>query len=377
MADTALTVKFASTREQNPKRAVLSLKKQFGGGAPAAVFFFCGTNFDLKALGKNLQDSFSCPIVGCTTAGEFSVLSGYGNNSLVAVAVTSSRFCIKTYLLKDLDTFSLSQGKTLENVFADDFPEQPHGVNNRFGLLLIDGMSFREEHVIGTLSASLGHLPIIGGSAGDNLEFSKTFVYSKGEFHSNAATLTVVETSHPFKIFQTQHFKPTGKKLVITESIPKERLVSEINGFPAANEYARLVGLNQNELSSDVFSLYPVMLKIDGIYYVRSIQRVNEDGSLTFYCAIDTGLVLTIGTGENIIEETKNALATIAGEVGNVKLLIGCDCILRKLELESGNLQEKMAGVLKEYNSIGFSTYGEQFKGLHINQTLTGIMLGE
>ena len=23
--------------------------------------FFCGTNFDLKALGKNLQKSFACP----------------------------------------------------------------------------------------------------------------------------------------------------------------------------------------------------------------------------------------------------------------------------------------------------------------------------
>jgi hypothetical protein len=33
--------------------------------------------------------------------------------------------------------------------------------------------------------------------------------------------------------------------------------------------------------------------------------------------------------------------------------------------------------VLDAVDFFGFSTYGEQFNGVHVNQTLTGIALGE
>jgi hypothetical protein len=32
--------------------------------------------------------------------------------------------------------------------------------------------------------------------------------------------------------------------------------------------------------------------------------------------------------------------------------------------------------VLQENNTIGFHTYGEQFRGVHVNQTLVGIAFG-
>src|SRR5690606_39804550 len=61
-----------------------------------------------------------------------------------------------------------------------------------------------------------------------------------------------------------------------------------------SEEYARAVGLEVTELTPQIFAAYPVMLRIGGEYFVRSIQKANPDGSLTFYCAIDTGLVLTV-----------------------------------------------------------------------------------
>ena len=33
--------------------------------------------------------------------------------------------------------------------------------------------------------------------------------------------------------------------------------------------------------------------------------------------------------------------------------------------------------VLRDYNVVGFSTYGEQYLGVHVNQTLTGVAIGE
>ena len=36
-----------------------------------------------------------------------------------------------------------------------------------------------------------------------------------------------------------------------------------------------------------------------------------------------------------------------------------------------------MAEVFGTYNVVGFNTYGEQFCGVHVNQTLTGIAIGQ
>lgn len=373
-----LTVNFAATREQSPRGAVRSIKDQLDTRKPTAVFFFCGLSYDLAELGKILDTSFSCPVIGCTTAGEISPPAGFSSNSFVAMAVTSPRLRLVSYLIDGIDTFSLLQNQKLQRRVADDFPENTNGSSNRFGLMLIDGMSYNEEQIIDTVTASLAPLPIIGGSAGDDLRFSETFIYSGGTFQSNAATLTVVETSHPFKPFQTQHFKPTDTKLVITEANPRQRLVTEINGYPAASEYARLIGVERDALSTEVFSLHPIMLKIGGRYHVRAIQRANSDDSLSFYCAIDTGLVMTVGRGENILQATKSALEEVVREISRPRLILGCDCILRKYEMETQqHVLDKMAGLLSAHNFFGFSTYGEQYNGVHVNQTLTGVVLGE
>ena len=35
-----------------------------------------------------------------------------------------------------------------------------------------------------------------------------------------------------------------------------------------------------------------------------------------------------------------------------------------------------MSDILRRNNAVGFNTYGEQFCGVHVNQTLTAVALG-
>jgi hypothetical protein len=233
-----------------------------------------------------------------------------------------------------------------------------------------------EEQIIASVQSQLGRVSVIGGSAGDDLNFRETHLYWDGHFLQNAAVLTLFETTLPFKIFQTQHFEPTATRLVITESDCATRTVQEINGGPAAEEYAKAVGLEVKELTPQVFAAHPVMLNIGGEYYVRSIQKANPDGSLTFYCAIDTGLVLTVAKGKALLENLQASLNSLRQGVHGLKLVLGCDCILRRLELQQKGLLDEAPNVLRGADFIGFSTYGEQFNGIHVNHTLTGVALG-
>jgi hypothetical protein len=248
--------------------------------------------------------------------------------------------------------------------------------DNSFAFMLIDGMSIREEPVTHALQYALGKIPLFGGSAGDDLEFVKTHVYCDGRFRTDSTLLILINTSLPFKIFKTQHFVTTTERLVVTEADPARRLVIEINGLPAADEYARLVGVEVHELNSMSFAVSPVVVMLDGTDYVRSIQKANPDGSLSFYCAIEEGLVLRVAHGEDLVRNLEQTFAKIREEIGPPQLVFGCDCILRNLELSQQGSKDRVGEIYRRNNTVGFSSYGEQFRGVHVNQTLTGCAIG-
>jgi hypothetical protein len=137
-----------------------------------------------------------------------------------------------------------------------------------------------------------------------------------------------------------------------------------------------MVGLEAQELSPLIFAAYPVVVKIGGEYHVRSIQKVEEDGSLRFYCGIDEGLVLTVAKGEDIAANLESNLSKLHQQVGNVDMILGFDCILRRLEAEQKQQMREVSAVLRKHKVVGFSTYGEQFRSMHVNQTFTGVAIG-
>ena len=56
--------------------------------------------------------------------------------------------------------------------------------------------------------------------------------------------------------------------------------------------------------------------------------------------------------------------------------MLGCDCILRRLETEREGIKERIGEIFARNNVVGFATYGEQFNSMHVNQTFTGIAIG-
>jgi len=109
---------------------------------------------------------------------------------------------------------------------------------------------------------------------------------------------------------------------------------------------------------------------------VRAIQSANSDGSLTFFCAIEEGLVLRLAHGEDLVENLKQSFAAFNAEIGPPQLVLGFDCVLRRMEITLNDLDDAVEDIFRSNNVTGFTTYGEQFRGVHVNQTLTGIAIG-
>jgi hypothetical protein len=78
----------------------------------------------------------------------------------------------------------------------------------------------------------------------------------------------------------------------------------------------------------------------------------------------------------DLLQNLEQAFAGIRAEIGPPQLVLGYDCILRKLEIAQSAAMGRIGEVLQENNVVGFHTYGEQFRGAHVNQTLVGIAFG-
>ncbi len=368
----------AVSNNTDPSLAAADLHAELQHGDLSLVLFFCSTDYELQELSQALQQRFGeLPVVGCTTAGEITPL-GYSSGSITAIGFSKQQFSIQTSLFRNLTDTTFTEVQTLVHGMLDRCQQQQVAPirGHSFALALLDGLSIREEQLLNALSANLGSIPLLGGSAGDDLCFKGTHVYFDGKFYADAAILILVNTSCEFEVFSIDHLMDTDEKLVITHADCEARRVYEFNATPAAQEYADFLGLGVEQLTPMVFALNPLSVRIGERFYPRAIQKVNDDLSLSFYCAVENGIVLTRSKGTDILEGLEQLFDDICRKIGPPQLVIGYDCVFRRLEIEHLGLTPQASEILERNRVIGFNTYGEQIEGLHLNQTFTGVAIG-
>lgn len=379
MSTAQQSIRIGQSLSKNPHHAVLELYEAINQPDAALVVFFCSSYYDLDAIAREINSFFpNQRVIGCTTSGEIGP-GGYTEHTISGFSLAADGFKVASGFIDDLHHINIDKGHTFVDSLLQQLEAQTLvSFENSFAFLLVDGLSLREEPTARILQDALGQIPLFGGSAGDDLQFKKTWVFSEGAFRTDCAALILINTLYPFKLFKAQHFVCGIEKLVVTQADPLKRIVKEINGYPAVKEYSRIVNLPVEKLNPIQFSAHPLVIRINGVDYVRSIQKLNPDGSLTFYCAIDNGLVFMAAHGIDLIKNLEDTLSDVYKAIGGKpQLLIACDCILRTLEIQRMGLKNDVERIFQENNVVGFSTYGEQYKGIHINQTITGLAIGE
>lgn len=344
-----------------------------------AMVFFSDAAIEPDTLAQRL--SLQCvglEVTGCTTAGELTP-AGILDGDLLFVLFPRDTFTVSSLVINDIAAggmggIAASVGALRESHVAKN---EGSGHDKAFALCLIDGMSNAEEAVTAAIFWGLDDIPLIGGSAGDHMEFRKTFIIADGRASSGRAVIHIISTALPFQIFKSDNFIPSTQKLVVTASDPDRRIVYEFNAAPAADEYAAAIGIDPLSLTPMSFASHPVVVRVGGEYFCRSIQKVNPDRSLSFFCAIDDGVVLTVAQAQGMVKSTRNTLNDIANRFGGIDVILGFDCILRRLDAQNRQVFRGMSELYRDNRVIGFGTYGEQYQSLHLNQTLTGIAFGK
>lgn len=371
-------VRHAVSFSRDPEMVAEELFAQLAAPRIVLVVIFISADQDVAGVVRALQDKFAPVIViGCTTAGEITP-SGYAHGSVVGASFCAPYFTAAPVLVRELRALSFHRGQEIvrearDRLEAARLNQHP---GKMFAFTLIDGLSGCEENLVSVLHAATGEIPLFGGSAGDDLRFERTLIAYDGDVYDDAAVFVLMDTTLPFRVFKTEHFVAGTEKVVVTEADPQTRTVSELNAEPAAMEYFRIIGVDAGDFPPRVFANHPVVVRSGGENFVRSIQKMNADGSLTFFCAIDKGVVLTVARGTDLMENLASLFRSIRRELGPPALILGFDCILRGLEMDEKGIRDEVGRMMTENNVIGFSTFGEQYQSMHVNQILAGIAIG-
>jgi hypothetical protein len=334
-----------------------------GNVDPALVVYFASTCHSLPSLSASVKAAFPrAASIGCTTAGE--IVSGkMATCSIVAMALPPEIVgAAAVAVVEDLKS-PLAVSAALDSLAAQlGGPLSELKPCTHVGLILVDGLSGAEEAVMERIRDST-EIPFVGGSAGDDLAYRATLVAANGRTFEHAAVLALLRVPAGYGIVKTQSFRPLGKVLTATEVEEATRTVRRFDGVPAAQAYAQALGIDGAKVAARFMS-NPVGLMEGGELFVRSPQRVLKDGSVVFYCRLREGAQLELLESTDIVADTARALE------GSHRALIVFNCILRTLQLREEGQCEAFGALFANTPSVGFSTYGEAYRG-HINQTAT------
>ena len=175
-------VRMGSSRQREPEAAVRELALALDQPDIGLVIVFFSSKFDLGRLGAALKDRFgSVTVIGCTTAGEFGP-AGYWEGSLSGVSIHRDDLICEVALLEQLSDVDFLAGQRFAHDLKETLRQRVPGLGpgNAFSLMLIDGLSVREEIVTRAFYDGLGGIALVGGSAGDDMAFKETKVLCDG-----------------------------------------------------------------------------------------------------------------------------------------------------------------------------------------------------
>lgn len=339
---------------------------------PALILAFSPRGAEVSEISIGLSQALGpeCLVLACSSAGGFA-FGGYDDEKTILIAFPKRHFAAKAVWLDNLAQTPVTDWmralRPLEAMgSAENFP-------NHFGLLLIDGSSGHEELVTATCEAVIPALTVVGGSAADGLRFGRTHLAMNGVQHGLAALFCRVATDFEIEEIILDHFIPEGQKIVVTEGDPEHRRIEELNAEPAAREYARVIGVAVEDLSPALFAAHPLIETQGGRHFVRAIRGRSGPNGLALMSAIETGAILGIGRAESLAAR----LATRLESMRPADLVLGFDCVLRRLAVEQSGEEARVASLYANHRVAGFATYGEQHGGFHVNQTFVGLAFRE
>jgi hypothetical protein len=384
MAHLELTT--ARTAESDPVAAAEDLVRQLGAASPKLVTVFASRPRDQVALNRALRERLGPDVrlLGATSAREID-RDGMHDGTVVLGAL-QGEFEVGIGLGKDLSADAISAGSSAMKQACEQLGTRPQDLdtNRHVGIVIDDGFRYKkEELLLGALDKNQA-IVLVGGGASDveqDPEKQSSELHVDGEVATDAALVALIKTDAPFAAMRHHAYTPTGQTLTITKVSDDGNRALEIDGKPAAQHYADLLGVAVDDLEfgkPNGFGQRPLALKVGREYFLRSPWKPLEDGSILFANLLEEDSsyeLMEIGDMPAMTREFVEK--TIPEKVPNPSAVLYFHCSGRQWLADSIGASEQLADAFTHGPpAVGFNVFFESYCGFHINTTLTTLAFG-
>ncbi len=346
-----------------------ALERLKGKKAEAALVF-ASVAYDQEKMLAGVRSVLpNAMVVGCSTAGEITQDGPAKRHSVAVMALAGESISFFAGVGENIAADARKAGA----VVAGNVKKQsPNGKLDAFVMLPDVLVGNGAEIVRGVLDSLGAHFPVVGGAAGDDFEFKKTFQYLNDKIYSGAVVGLGLSGKFKMGIGVKHGWIPVGLPKTVTKSTGS--VLHELDGKPAVKIYEDYFGAERaEELKKEPLAklaiTYPLGMKVAGSdeLLIRDPITVDANGSITCAAEIPEGseIRLMIGSREEAIKVAKEAAVSAVQQLNGSapKAVIIFNCIARnKLFGEHGG--EEISAIQEAVGRatplIGFYTYGEQ-----------------
>ena len=357
-------------KADDAETAVKQLREKFAGFPVKTLVFFASSKYDGPRVASLIRDAFPGALtLGCSSYAELG--EGATHSGVISAMAFSpdSLACVEAVVAENISgdpmavdkAFALLETKLGAKMMDLDF-------HRHFGVILFDGTSPNIEKVMERIG-NLSDIIFVGGYASDDFSMTRIQQYLDGKAYRDAAVLAVFKPTGTFALLKTQSAESLGKSFIATRVDEASRTILELDGVPAAEAYARGIGIPKDKLTDEHFLLYPLGLMASGEPFIRAGRRILDNGGLQLFCSVKEGQRLVLMKTGDIVASTARALEAKREQLGKIGGILDFDCAHRAMTLETDPVAVDNYGKLfKDTEAAGFATFGEAYIA-NVNQT--------
>ena len=337
------------------------------GEKPNLIIVFSTVAYDQEKMLEGVKSvSKEIPLIGCSDSGEITT-EGPVSKHVAVMAMSSDTVKFTIGLGKGVSSDSHQAGAMV----AEDVKKKAKETLSLF-VMLPDGLTGNGAAIVRGVQEVLGeNFPIMGGSAGDDFAFKKTYQYYQDQILTDAVVGLGFSGKFSFGVGVRHGWEPIGLPMKVTKS--EGAVLKELDNKPALKIYEDFFGRKAEELIKEPIAkmayTYPLGMSVTGSdeLLIRDVVIANEKGEITCAAEIPQGseIRLMLSDPEKAIQAAKEAAEGALSQLKGAKpkAIFVFDCMARH-KLLGPRIGEEIAAIQnvlgKDVPLIGFYTYGEQ-----------------
>ena len=217
--------------------------------------------------------------------------------------------------------------------------------------------------------------PCLGGLAGDDRSFERSYILLNGKAYTDAVALLGMAGDFSFAINLASGWSPIGNPGVVNET-DGCRIVS-IDDVSAKDYIHAQFGKPISDVNINVLSLAAFDSSTRTNYAMRTPYKIHDDGSLSYFGSVEPGTTVQMcfATSDNVLQGANQAVEGLIGNVDFVPsaaIVVSCACrkwiLGERISEEVSRIAESLPPNLP---FIGYPSYGEFAPHRHEDGTYT------